>query len=694
MTRLDRFLSLYFQNMFFELNSVFSDYHSIQEHASRNKIIEFVSKKLKDLDLLKVFINGTSLLRDLFHLKFKGEDCTFYRQRILEMADFLGMLYENMKTSFIPRPNVHLAVRTLLDFRSLLPLDTYRALNTPPFVPASTGKIEEADLAYIHRLMRIHLIKEKIENFRIENGILLIVSRFFTFELALCGHYQTPQWLLFKVRSYTGIRKVEDQLMRRLTSIEMIVNFIKFFENRKNALEIFNLFENKSGFYQSFTCTSDGAECRGQFKGNDFYFRVNEGARAKEFKNAGIDEIREYVFENEKPGIPTFLDQPKVKEDEQEFRPEIFGPNRVHFEEGMFFCLSKTQNIFFFGRLLPVCGVVFHKMYLKRMNESEKCEWMPDNDKITIKTPTSDLCAYYDVFASQDPRKQQISSSDFATFVKCNIDFFKMAFILRDLRINYEIKDGLFSKLFYVDSSPALYYIDPNKARIPTTSTDCKTKGATINDITSRIRLIAVMENLPNGMQVVSCEPGNHIVLQFLQIRVEARTRVTTNVKELTDDLSQFNTTEALEYIRRFAIFYTNHLLPTFCTHHKIYIDLSNFIDEVVEITAVDDGYAITGPKTLKVSKAPKIFAMNDMKVFHVLQKIFLTDRFIFLKKNFEMPGVNSTPNEIHLNGGRRMYLTQEGIKFVSGNLLVDERITNALNFERDFKIFLQNINN
>jgi len=730
--RLDRFFSLYLQNMFSELNTVLSNYHSIQEHTSRNRIIELISKKLKDLDLLQVFIGGACLLRSLLHLRLKGEDCCFYGHRISEMSDFLAMLHENMKTGFIPRANFSLALQTQLDCRKLLPLDVYRALDDSqgqnPFVQTAQHQITPADLSYIHRLMRIHLLRENIESFTIENGILTIDSRFFTFELALCGQVQSPQWLLFKVKSYTGTRKLEDQLKRRLTSIDQIVKFIRFFENRKNALEVFNLFESKSGFYQSFTTTVADVECKGYFKGNDFYFSAAGAGKAVELKNATAEDIGKLVLDSPAAQPPT-ADASETEAESAEFKPEIFGPNHAYFAHGMLFCLSKRENVCFIGKSLPVCGLTFQKLYLKRVNSqiegfskdtigdlndslpskvvdiaSKAADELMASKAIDLESKADDNTleskAHNSSLTSKAADEPHISLKDFISFVNCNIDFLIIAFLIKDLNLPYKISNALFSQSFSVDqlvdslqpgdSSLVLHYIDHNKRSIPITLTDSRIKTVLIGDIASRIRLVTLQESPPAEMKLLESQPGAYLSLQFLGIHIKASIDsgatplVETSIKELTEDIRQLSLATAFDYIKRFAVFYTHHLIPTVSTPGRICFDLTNFLDEVVEITAVEDGYAITGPKTLKISKAPQVFRMNDTKVFHVLYKIFLTDRFIFLKKSFEQPGGSTGSDEIQLDKQRRIYLTQEGIKFVGSDSKVDLRITNALNFERD----------
>ena len=106
------FFKLYFKNLYNEMNSLLSDYHSIQEHSNRSKIIEFVNKKQKDFDLLQVFVVGAFLSDKLNLLHFKSEDALRASNKIVEIADFLAILYQNMKLSFVPNPSFELCLQT------------------------------------------------------------------------------------------------------------------------------------------------------------------------------------------------------------------------------------------------------------------------------------------------------------------------------------------------------------------------------------------------------------------------------------------------------------------------------------------------------------------------------------------------------------------------------------------------------
>ncbi|ELA42839.1 uncharacterized protein VICG_00154 [Vittaforma corneae ATCC 50505] len=704
-TRLDQFFTLYFQNVFFELNAILSDYHSIQEHASRNRIIEFASRKLKDLDLLQTFVKGAFLLKNLLYLKFKGDDCANYGYKIVEMADFLAILYENMKTSFIPRPNFNLALQAFMDYRKLLPIEIYRLLGrnksifTELYRNTDQNLIFEEDLVHIHRMMKIYLLRESVDNFRIENGILHLQSKFFTFKLALCGFYQRPQWQLFKVKSYTNSRKVDDQLLRRLATIDSIVKFMKFFESKKKALSVFNLLETKTGFYQNFTGTVNGIDCQGYLKHNDFYCKISNKDQYKKFKNSDIDEIKGYLLDI------NALKEPKRDEvisqtdnADMGFKPGIFGPNIAIFIRDMFFCLNKAQGVCFFGKMPPICGLAFQKLH-----------FIVVDSKVTAVTENFDV-------SGQDT----IAIENFTNFIECNIGFLMILHELRDLNIQCKINQCLSARSFYVDSSFNLYHLDNHGSKtlinidrftlktannmvhqnignvgcvnIPANYANTSYKDSLIRNLVDKIRLMAVQDGMPQNIEISENKIGEVMVFSFMNITVKITDSIKTCIKTLTEDLQHFNISSGFNYIKKFGIFYTYNLIPTIFTENRLCFDFSDFIDEIVEVAFKNDVYLITGPKMLQIAKMTSLFTANDSKVFHILHKFFLANRFIFLKKVFGNLAGKSDSGEIYLDESKRICLTQEGIKFRSNSPENDLRLTDVLNLERDVLQHLTNL--
>lgn len=52
------------------------------------------------------------------------------------------------------------------------------------------------------------------------------------------------------ISSFLNNKRVEDQMHRRLGSIEKVVNFISFFESNKRVHDICNIYDIHSGFYK------------------------------------------------------------------------------------------------------------------------------------------------------------------------------------------------------------------------------------------------------------------------------------------------------------------------------------------------------------------------------------------------------------------------------------------------------------
>lgn len=650
---LNKFFIQYFQNLLIELNSVLSDYHSIQEHASRNKIIEFSSKKIKDLDLLQVVVKGIFLLENLQYLTFKSDDCISNGNKIIEMADFLAILYENMKTSFIPRPNFDLALQTFIDHSKLLPITVYNSINTSNIDDNINISSDEMD--YIHRMMKIYLIKEDINNYRLDNGILIIESKYFTFELALCGNFLNPTWQLFKVKSFSENKRIDDQLLRRLNTISAITKFIKLFENRKNAMEIFDFLDSKTGFFQNFSGTVNNIECHGYFKNIDFYFNISK----IEYKNPNIDDIKKILVINKEDKRDSDVSITDIAI--FEYKSDLFGPNHTLFIQNMFFSISTKQNICFFGNINPICGINPQILRFKIENEVILGE---------INTSAVD----------NNPFDLNLAIN----FINNNFEFLSIINELKDLKICAEINKSIKNTHFFVDSSFNTYFIDKNNEKHKIENKNC------INTI----RLIILQNEIPERIEIIENIVGEKFLFKYFGLILEITDKIKTNDEILNEDISSFNINQAFNYIKSFSLFYIYHLTPTIFTENKLCFDFTNFIDEMAEVTVINDQFFISAPKTLEISKMPNTFTFNDPKMFHILYKFFLTDRFIFLKKQFELTHIKSNSNEIYINGNTKMYLTQEGIIFKGEDEEVNMKLGKMLNFQRDIYYVIREIKN
>lgn len=684
-----QFFVEYFNTFFSDLNNILSDYHSVQEYACRSKIIEFSSRKLKDLHLLQIFVKGAFLQRPLQLKKFMGEDCASSSMKIVEMADFLALLFENMKTSFIPRPNFRLALQTYIDHKKLLPIGQLHP--NLRYIPGSSAEdISPDDFDIIHRMMKIYLIKEdSILNFEIDKGILYIKSEFFTFELALCGDFFNPQWQLYKVQSAIDSKLIENQILKRVNTIPLITKFINFYENRRNAVNIFNMIDRRTGFYQNFTGSIENTEIHGYFKGVDFYCTLSYEDSRKELKNPSASDINRLVEKGASRVNTTFtLDD--VKRDGFEFHREIFGPNVTYFKDNMFFSLSTKDNSCFFGEISAVCGIKYVKMSLFDFNGIlvGVCGSFQTPDQIKDFILRSKL-NIPDIVLNDSP----VSPGCFSDFIRENIVFLDVAYTMRNLNTSLLIhRASLYSNIFSLSSKLDVLVIEhDNEIKSIPISVELGNKGNVLKEyLLRKMDLIQIQQDVPKECNIIQNVIGEVISLQVYDITVTISDKIETNIRSLNCDCKTMDIKKGFEYVLNFGVFYKFDLFPVYYTQNKIVFKFNNFVEETVEIYKENTHFLIKGAKTQAITKIPDTFTPEDHKYFIILHKFLLADRFIFLKKALHPFDRSTNSNQIDLDDDRSIFLTQEGIKFKNVDSTVNQEITDVLNSEREIEKYVQ----
>lgn len=660
------FFKLYFRNLYNELNSLLSDYHSIQEHSNRGKIIEFASKKQKDLELLQVFVTGSFLNSKLNLLRFKSEDAVRNSAKIVEMAEFLAILYQNMKSSFIPSPNIELALQMQIDIFKLLPANSKPILN----------EIEDSDFEEIHRLMKIYILKENIKNYTIDKGILTIKSDFFDFELALCGDILNPSWHLLKVRSFLNNKKVEDQLQKRLPTIERIVSFIEFFEMKKRVSDVYNILEHRSGFYQNFTGSKNGFDVHGQLIGNIFICKISNKNLNQKFVNPKVDEIYKFLDSNSSKIIkPVTI----AIEEGKEFKPLIFDANITIFRNNMFFCLCKEHNIGYFGMNSQICGLKYMKMTIKYINGSLSC-FLSNTGTIHYQFGSHsnqfiDSIGEGNSLISNNVSIYHTKLKEFIHFIDHNLQFFEIIWRIRDLSFTVEIKDALYGSFFKIDKDLDLYTIE--SVKISSNSTNSNK----IDSLLQKTRLLHIQNAFKDNLCVLESKIGEKIILSISDIKIAINNTVKTSLRFLTEDCQKFNINEALQYTINFGSFYQNNLYPDVFSVKKIVFVFLDLLDENVSITIENNLFKINGSSTLKAAKINNLFSKDDIKTFIVLYRLWIANRFMALKK--ELGSGSDKDDQVDLGNGKSISLTLEGLKYHSNDPLKDSEINRALNTEK-----------
>lgn len=520
--------------------------------------------------------------------------------------------------------------------------------------------------------------------YTLEKGILVISSDFFHFEFALCGDFENPQWQLFKAKSYSESKLIEEQLLRRIISIETASKFIDFFGNRKKAIDIFNELEKKSGFYQSFTGSLQTAEFKGYFKNGTFYCDVMHENDAFTFKSPSLKEITDLI-KSKKPTSNDKIQNKQLENTCVEFKKNVFGSNQTFFLGNMFYSFSKNESVCFIGEVLRISSVRYEKLLLKTMGllsfgilgnfHDEELERFV---KI-IKADVESVAINDSLFAN---KKEWLEKSYL---------FINLAYSIKDLKKRFLVSNFLLFDDFYVDEEFRIFSIesrghDLNLIYTPN-SKDVKSK---LLDVSNKIRLLSLQTKDLSAYTIMKNEPGKSLLLTIGDINVEFSDKINTNIKALTEDCKLFNVNEAFDYINNFWMFYKCNILPSAFTRKSICFVFSYFVEETVDISVENGLYSITGEKTLQITKIPSVFTAKDLRVFMILYKFFLTDRFICLKKFLDAQDKSETSDVIDLGNDCKISLTQEGIKYICADKEKSEKITLALNTERDVLVYFQ----
>ena len=261
------FFKEFFNQIYIDLNTLLSDYHSIQEHSNRIKIIEFINKLEKRMDFLNVFVKGAFLQKEGMLIVAKGEECNGLGYKLIEIEDFMSGVFYTMKTGFIPKPDILMSIKVLDNFRNIFPKES----KLDDLQIANIDDLIDFKLIINHRLMRILLIKENITNYKIENEKLIIGYDPFKFYFILSGSFRNPIWKL-NVDFFNENSSIENILIKRMgNSIKNVIEFAKFYNTHNNAQDIFEFLEDEvSGFYKKFSGKIKELEITGVLNRNEF----------------------------------------------------------------------------------------------------------------------------------------------------------------------------------------------------------------------------------------------------------------------------------------------------------------------------------------------------------------------------------------------------------------------------------------
>lgn len=650
---LGSFFHEYFNGLFEEIHAVLADYRSVQEHANRNKIIEFVGEKQNDLSLLYMVVEGAFLEKYLWKKwlkKKKYEECS---SQLVDVADFVAGMYERMKYSFVPRYDFVLALQARIEPEKLL----MPSLNREHEEAAA---ISELAFAEITRLMTLYLVKEDIKEYEIKQGILQLKFEFFTFYLVLCGEYSAPEWRILRIESIllekTKMYKLERQIISKLQpNIKEIQNFNTFYEHRRLALEIWEITNrNVEGFFMNFKGQVNDAYISGCFKNGNFYCSVNLRGEEHQLVNPKPSYIQQLVKIEQVPETANISYEPKGM---WNFLEDGLDNNYVHLDGEFFYSFHVEVVEFGIG------------LYSSGRALSQKYAGFDLVDGKLVAVPTS-------------YSKQVMDSTKLAEF-KINFVILVDNFVFENASL-LPVLYSIISLPYYFSLNSILYIAGCSvcknySLKIDNFGIQCKDK----NELCRRIELIIVGKNIPLGYNLVSHIFGSSLILSIYDISINISDQLTTNIEILTEDCNRFSLNDALLFIRWFGLLYKNHLFPLVLAYDMIMIDLHSILDERLVLRVDGEYYNIEKSAACQVLKLPDKIRYDDPEIAVVLYRAYLVARFYDLER--VLGGLRSEDGkQLCLNNGSRIRLTADGIQYISQNGTVNEEISQVINNERD----------
>lgn len=726
------FVSVYLNQFYIDVNDILGDYRSIQEHGNRNKIIEFTTKKIKDIELFFMIVKGAYLQRNLHVNTLKRLDYIDQGVRMVEMADFIAGMFENMKLSFIPRHNFKMALQAAIDPGKLLIKHSQELFTKKkgadgvlgeggcqaPSKGSRTAGPGDQDLINfeeINRLIKIYLLKENIQNYDVKEGILFVYSDCFTFELVLCGMYSDPKWKIINIRSANQSTVLEQHLLRRIPStIKDITAFISLHECRRNAQDVFDSLQSDvTGFYQNFEGKIDNVLIRGLVRNTKFVCTIYNNNAETTLINKKHADIISIVKEK---NIPPVNKTEEEKAHFKDYNSALFGENYTIFIDSLFLCFSKAEPVFYIGEYPAVSQESHFKVGLKVKNghmlgstihanaagemgsESGPLDGgmgadahanpdfpRPPNDlengmgSAAVERGTSSPAKTGFPRARGGFYKSQDYFAMINAFVDSNREYFAILHRILGFCPALIIDRGISSEFFDITLRYSIHYSKhPDQTRARTETFASKS----VNDIVGKAMLICIQRNIPDKFTVIENKIGEKIIFEIHKVQVLLSSVLKTALKYLTEDCRRFNFVDGLSFIWNFGALYRYSLLPSTFTRDMLIFNMSELTGEYVAITKIPSGYSVSGPKTIRMLKISKHFAEDDYRVIGVLYKAYIINRFHYLRKLLQKDGEDK--DTLRLPNGSRIVLTPEGLKFFARDGSLDPDFTHVLNTERN----------
>ncbi|KAI5169455.1 hypothetical protein PAEPH01_0729 [Pancytospora epiphaga] len=668
---LRKFVSSYLNEFYIKLNGILRDYRSVREHGHRNGMIEFATTMIRDIELFLMVISGAYLQHNLRVTTLKRYDYMEQGGHIIGMADFIAAMFENMKASFIPKHDFSFALQAALDPSKLLPSfygppGSSNVKNQQPIeegVDSSESELvkdetpSKPDFEEIDRLIKIYLLGEDISNYTIENGILTLHYRYITLEVALCGDYKSPSWMLISAKTVFEEPAIERLLVNKLPkSLRGIIAFCIFYEARRLAQDVFSNLKNEvSGFYQNFTGKILNYPLHGYINETGFVCEVLVNEKPFKFVNKAHSEIWGVLrgAENDE----------KVAEDEHQFyttdyEVDVFGENITFFFNNVYLCFPKTRPLFHVG----------DRMDCRSCMSVGLC-WN-DGRLVGCSGDAPNLCP-----ATNDG--QMFSIRRILDFVRRNEEYFPILHVVLPLARWLSIDGGIATPFCRISGRYTISEL-PGDGGLNSDAQCWEHSSTSVEEIINKAMLLYLQTCLPVGFSIIENIVGRKFILEIHNIQVSVSPQLKAGLKYLTDDCNQFNIVDGLEYIKNFGILYKYNIFPSSWTLKQVIVDLSGLTGEMIMIEKEEEGFSIYGPNTLKMLNIGRVFNEENIHTIGMLHKAFIVNRFSHIKKIYAQGVIDK--NTVELPNGNKIVLTADGLTYVLSTGLVSSEYSHLLN--------------
>ncbi|CAD26376.1 hypothetical protein [Encephalitozoon cuniculi GB-M1] len=234
---LKRFVSMFVNQTLKEMKEALGKFYSISETVCRRELSVFFRQKAADFECLFLLISGVEYLKDAGSNRHRIRKIKEVDGEYVSAADRLAYLFESFKSMIVPKSDVLTSLQTAYNPGYLLPK-----------LGRDGGGRRVTSFEEIDRISRIYLDKEDLSVYSsvvIEEGIVILSTRFFSFSLALCGEISKPEWKLINVKGDNEVFN-KHLLFAMPHRIDKISRFLRIYETHTKAREMFLMVKRSS----------------------------------------------------------------------------------------------------------------------------------------------------------------------------------------------------------------------------------------------------------------------------------------------------------------------------------------------------------------------------------------------------------------------------------------------------------------